>query len=424
MADTTNQQERAHADAGFSGAERYMACPASVTKARGKFRPSTIYSRKGTFLHELSEIIIHGQPIPDTIQVEDDVFDVTPEDIEIVTAYTRYAEILRDTADRLYIEERVTLDYFYPNGMPEPVFSHLDLGAYQSNGGHPILTLADLKGGRGYLVSAENNAQLRGYALALLGRVLSEGLQKPETIRLVIVQPHDYGSPIKSETITCDELLEWFRDELDPALRRLAANDQTESAGKWCRWCARAGECHALTRTAMETARLAFAAAPLPAKYTGGGAVSGGKEPPEPTELSNDDLAAILDKAEIIESWIEKVRATASNRIDHGQRVPGWKLVAKRAQRKWADAEKAEKALMMQAPISEIFTRKLKSPAQAEALLKTKAMTKEGIAVFLAPLVSKESSGTTLVPADDPRPAVDTSAAAAFAANPIKLGSK
>ena len=81
--------------------------------------------------------------------------------------------------------------------------------------------------------------------------------------------------------------------------------------------------------------------------------------------------------------------------------VPGYKLVAKRAIRQWVDESKAEAALLNAGLTpAQFFKQEIISPAQAEKLLKkSKQALPDEIVVAV-------SSGSTLAPEDDPRPAV------------------
>jgi hypothetical protein len=81
--------------------------------------------------------------------------------------------------------------------------------------------------------------------------------------------------------------------------------------------------------------------------------------------------------------------------------VPGFKLVAKRATRQWADDDQALVAMLNEGiPESELLTSKVISPAQAEKVLK-----KHGKQLPANQVVAV-SSGSTLVEDSDPRPAV------------------
>ncbi len=106
----------------------------------------------------------------------------------------------------------------------------------------------------------------------------------------------------------------------------------------------------------------------------------------------------ILNAADRLEEWIGRVREHAFNVLNQGGEVQGWKLVAKRSTRKWADeatvTKKAKKCFGDKA----FTTPELLSPAQMEKQIK---ISKQ----FVADNTVSTSSGSTLVRADDPRPA-------------------
>jgi hypothetical protein len=57
--------------------------------------------------------------------------------------------------------------------------------------------------------------------------------------------------------------------------------------------------------------------------------------------LDTQALGAALKTAEVLEGWIEDLRSLATRVLEGATPVPGWKLVAKRATRKWIDEDKA-----------------------------------------------------------------------------------
>jgi hypothetical protein len=212
-------------------------------------------------------------------------------------------------------------------------------------------------------------------------------------VKLTVVQPRTAGPPVQSVTLGAGELWVWQAEVLEPALQRIADDDKTETPGPHCRWCVRAGECKALAAMAQVEARAAFA--PDPAQVVAG--------------LTNADLSHALDKAELISAWINLVRAEASQRADHGQVIPNWKLVPKRAMRKWTDDNDALAALNVAGvPLHEVV--KVVTVAAAERAMKAHKKSMDP----LLPLIVKESSGTTLVRDDDVRPGVDMSARKIF----------
>jgi tRNA A37 threonylcarbamoyladenosine synthetase subunit TsaC/SUA5/YrdC len=116
--------------------------------------------------------------------------------------------------------------------------------------------------------------------------------------------------------------------------------------------------------------------------------------------LDADALAAAVRDADVLEDWIKDVRALAHQMLEQGLPVPGFKLVPKRATRQWVDEDFAKQTLAMRLPPEELMVSKLISPAQAEKLLKKQKLELPG------ELVVAISSGNTMAPESDPRPAV------------------
>ena len=110
-------------------------------------------------------------------------------------------------------------------------------------------------------------------------------------------------------------------------------------------------------------------------------------------DLSNDDLSHALDKAELVVAWVNLVRAEASQRADKGETIPNWKLVPKRAMRKWTDDNDALAALNVAGvPLHEVV--KIVSVAAAERAMKAHKKKMD-------PLLAVDREG---VERDDPGP--------------------
>jgi hypothetical protein len=115
----------------------------------------------------------------------------------------------------------------------------------------------------------------------------------------------------------------------------------------------------------------------------------------------------VLDLAEVArlrlvlkgwEKWGEEADERIQHELEHGTKVPGWKLVAKRAIRQWKDETKAVlKFKNLRIPSTAYMVTKLISPAQAEKILPKNVV---------AELADPVSSGNTIAPEGDKRPAV------------------
>jgi len=104
----------------------------------------------------------------------------------------------------------------------------------------------------------------------------------------------------------------------------------------------------------------------------------------------------------LLKALIERIDAYAYAEVREGRAPEGYKLVEKRATRKWRDEHTVAMELgKLGLTQDELFApREVKSPAQLEKIERIK-----GNKEVLAPFIIKESSGLVLVPNDDKRPA-------------------
>jgi hypothetical protein len=190
-------------------------------------------------------------------------------------------------------------------------------------------------------------------------------------IECIIVQP-----PEIRRWVTTPERIKAFENELKMAVQIAQKPNAPLQHGEHCRWCAAKPVCPKMTGAVDRALMLKI------------------------EELDAEQIGGYLKNADILEQWITDLRALAHQVLETGKPVPGWKLVAKRATRQWVDEELAAKELMNDLSADELYTKKLLSPAQAEKLLKKQK--KELPASHVVAI----SSGSTLAPVDDPRPAV------------------
>jgi hypothetical protein len=192
--------------------------------------------------------------------------------------------------------------------------------------------------------------------------------------------------------------------EADLAAAALATEDPDAplNAGEWCRFCKAAAVCPENRRRNLEAAQASFPEI----------AEDGEVKTDTVAKLSPARMAAVLKEADTIGNWVKAVQAYAHNEAMNGNPIPGFKLVEKRATRRWKNPEDIA-ATLDEAGLSaeEIWAEpKLRSPAQLEKVV--------GRAAFEAfgEHVEKASSGLNLVPEDDKRPAAKQSAVDQFSA--------
>lgn len=135
-----------------------------------------------------------------------------------------------------------------------------------------------------------------------------------------------------------------------------------------------------------------------------------------PEHLSLGEVYALgLTLKETLEPMLSAVAADAQAFLEAGGDVPGWKLVPKKAGHDgWEDPDKAEKFLGRQGiPLEERRVTKPITPAVARTKLKALGKLDDKGAKALAKYVKVGvSSGHTMAPEGDNRPAVDTTASA------------
>ena len=397
----------AHSKIGASSMSRWAACPGSVRLSAGIESRSSKYAEEGSAAHALAELCLLRAHAPeryrgwtvgrnakgahflvgDKPEPHAAVFahQVTEEMVEAVGVYVGYVQGLHSFPwTTLDLEQRVDLSALHPG-----LFGTADAVVYRAD--TRTLDVVDYKHGAGVPVEVQYsdgslNPQLLYYALGALMQ-----LGKPVSdVRLTVVQPrcaHPQG-PIRTATVRASWLmLDWAQDLVEAAQATEAA-DAPLVAGSHCRWCPASASCPALVKQAQALARDDFA---VPAEA--------------------DDLAAALALIPSLEAWIKAVREKAYEEAMAGRSPAGWKLVPKRAVRKWRDEAEAVDALLIYGfDDQDIYNLALKTPAQI-----AKALGKANAGV-LDSLVVKESSGMTLAPEiDDRQPVTRRTAQEEFA---------
>ena len=116
-----------------------------------------------------------------------------------------------------------------------------------------------------------------------------------------------------------------------------------------------------------------------------------------PVNLEHIEVAAILDKADQLSSWVEDVKEYALAEALSGTHFDGYKVVAGRANRKYADESAAAAAVI--AAGADPYEKKLLGITAMTALL-----VKKKFEEILGGLVIKPQGKPVLVKADDKRP--------------------
>jgi len=353
---------------GGSTAKRVMACPGSVNLcAKMPPKPSSVHADRGTLLHDAIAMLLDGK-VESVIGMEYNGIILTQElyDEKIAVALEKLDEIDPDKRMEYAVESRVGFGDLLPG-----VFGSADLLGRIGN----RAIVLDWKFGDGVVVDAVENAQGMFYAAA--------SMRTPETqwvfdgadeVEIIIVQP-----PMMRRWVTTPERIAKFERDLVLAVKAAQRPAAEFNAGDHCRWCAAKPVCPLLTGKLER-------------------AVATKVKAIDPEKMQHALAMAIL-----AEEWAKSVREMAQTMLENNAPIDGWKLVPKRATRQWVDAAAAEKALKeMGLDPTELIVTELKSPAQIEKVLKKRQLELPHDQVVAV------STGNTIAPESDPRPAVLT----------------
>ena len=353
---------------GGSTAKRVMNCPGSVALVQKMPpQPSSKYADEGTLLHNVIAEIVMTDKHPEEFlhtKYNDQVLTLDLIDNKLVPALAALDVIDPNKEMEIEAEIRVGFGDLLPG-----VFGSTDLIARIGN----RAVVLDWKFGDGVAVEVEENPQLMFYAAAAMRTEEAKWAFKDvEEIEMVIVQP-----PQVKRWVTTPARIAQFEKDLVKAVKLAQQPNAELKIGDHCRWCAAKPVCPHMSGAVDRALKTQLE----------------GLDPPT--------INAYLKNADMLEQWINDLRALALQMLDSGARLPDYKLVAKRATRQWTDEDKAKVALFAYGLTeSEVLETSIISPAKAEkALKKRKQALPDDLVVAI-------SSGNTLASADDPRPEV------------------
>lgn len=385
---TEKHETRSHSSRGASGAHRWIACPGSVAAQAGLPNTSNEAAARGTAAHELADKCLqNGYDAErfrgDVIVVEKWSFEVDDTMIEGVQLYLDTCRADVEVGDQYFTETTFDLSHLYPG-----MFGTNDWCVYKPK--QRRLIVRDYKNGYG-IVEAAFNWQLIYYGIGA-----AHSLKLPiDTITVSIVQPnapHVLG-PVREWTFDALDLVD-FEIELAAAAKRSADPNAPRIAGDHCQYCLAAHDCPALTAQQMK-----FAAAEFD---------------PLVVDVKVEKLTQLLDAATMMEARLSAAWALAQNLAEQGVEIPGYKLVERKTRRKWSIEDESERNAAIEAyaadkvhDVADLYTRKLKSPAQIEKVLKAPRGGKDALlAEFNRKFTTRPPGGKTLARDVDPRVAL------------------
>lgn len=369
-----------------SAAHRWLRCPGSVALCAAlPPAPDTVYSREGTFAHSCAADLLLGKDPADRTDGEfacDETMLGHLRQYRDVIHAIRLADDV--AAEDVWIEQRVALS--------QSCWGTAD--CVMLSRANRRLHVVDLKYGAGVLVPADGNEQLMIYgaaALVSLGVDLGD-VGDVDEVELHIVQPRraDAEGNVHRSVAISRRALAAFAVRTILAASAIVEGDVPDlRPGDHCMFCPGRASCPELRTLATRTMQEVVAP----------------RGAPEPSVMTNEQCSEVLDRAEMLETWIKAVRGEVERRLLAGEPVPGRKLVEILGHSKWVD-EGAAVSLLRQRGADPYVEPKLVSPAEAARRIG------RGGKDAVAPLVTRPVTGLRVVHQDDKRPAVTSATAA------------
>lgn len=369
-------EEKGHALLSSSGAHRWLNCTPSARLEREFDDNSGEAAAEGTAAHALSEhklrraLKLRSQK-PVSKYDSDEMDNYTDGYVEFVLEIIEQAK--QTCIDpKVLIEQRLNFSKYVPDG-----FGTGDCLVIADG----TLHIIDFKYGQGLLVEAEDNPQMKLYALGALE--LFDGIYDIVSVAMTIYQPRREN--VSTHTVFKESLYQWADEVLQPLAQLAFVGSGEYCSGDWCRFCRAAVKCRARAEEKLKLTQLEFALPPL---------------------LTDAEIEDVLAKLDELTAWASDIRAYALEAaIHHGKQWNGFKLVAGRSNRKYASEEKVAETVKA-AGYHDIYRQSLITITEMERL-----MGKQKFNEILGGLIEKPHGKPSLVLLSDKRPAINASSA-------------
>lgn len=391
--------DKEHALLSASSAHKWLKCPPSVRLEEGFEDKTSEYAEEGTLAHAIAELKARNyflEPMTKRkFNSEMKKLEKNERYNEEMQSYTdEYLDYLKEIALKSKVKPTVAVEMKVDYGKyAKDGFGTADCVIILENELHII----DFKYGKGVPVSAEENPQLKLYALGTLEKYRI--IYPIKAIHLHIVQPRINNI---SEYILDRTALElWGDTVVKPAADKAYMGIGDFVPGDQCRFCKAKGCC-----TARATKNLKAIEDFKPVDYNA-------KDKKISLDkvakgiLSTDEIGTILTETADVEAWIKDLKSYALDRILKGESVQGWKAVEGRSNRVITDLDKAFE-IIKDYGIDEalLYERKPIGITELE-----KVLTKKTFNDLIGDYVEKPKGAPTLAPETDKRESYKLSSA-------------
>ena len=323
--------------------------------------------------HSLGEIKLRhhfGQIGIEEYEREYEIIKSTPyynDDFEAnVDNYVLYVRSQIGEGDTPLFEQRVDFSDWVPDG-----FGTADVVILSKH----AIRVIDLKFGKGIPVHAQDNPQLRLYALGAYSKFKDEFPDLKE-VSYTIHQPR--LDSISTDGTTISKLVDWANYFVKPKAKKAWGGAGEFLPGDWCGFCRAKAQCRARSDYNTELARQEFK---------------------EPALLTEEEVSEVLIKAQNLKTWCNDVEEFALNRaVEQSIVPPGFKLSTTVTHRKITDSALAATVLVEKGMSPDAIWEqpKLKSIAALEKL-----SAKGQVVSWLGELVQRPEGVPKLVKAKE-----------------------
>lgn len=396
-----------HAIMSPSSASRWTICPGSVVLTKDLPRTSSEFADEGTAAHELAAWCLNDPDTDPAAHISKQIFvgerTFTIDD-EMADNVQVYVDLVRSIPGDMYVEQKMPI-----NQITGEDGAHGTADAVIVSGN--LLTIVDLKYGRGVEIDADDNLQLLIYAAAAVDTF--DILGEVEHVRMIISQPrrhhtsdwvipvHQLGARIGDVRVAAGIVRGslQFADDNNGDVKRA----DLHPGEKQCRWCDAKGTCPALAQHVVNTVADDFVDLTKPIA----------DQMDIARTMDNETLGNCLQAVELIESWCESIRKTVHTELMTGNTVPGFKVVSGKAgSRKWQNADEAEALFKsMRLKVEDMYDFKLISPTTAEKLKKAGTIGPRQWPKVEAE-ITRVDGAPVVVPVSDKRPPLAVKASA------------
>ena len=361
-----------HAVLSASGSHRWLNCTPSARLELEFENTGSEAAREGTAAHALCE---HKLKRALHMRSKRPVSDYDSDEMEECTdAYAEFVMEQYEAAKQVckdpvvLIEQKLDFSCYVPDG-----FGTGDCLIISDDKLHII----DFKYGMGVLVEAEDNPQMKLYALGALA--VYDALYDIREVSMTIFQPRREN--VSTWTVPVEDLKAWAENELKPRAKMAYDGEGEYLPGEWCTFCRAAVRCRARAEEKLRLAQTEF------------------RMPPLLTDAEIEEILAVLPD---LTKWANEITAYALDAaLNHGKEWNGFKVVEGRSVRKYRD-EAAVAEAAKEAGYKDIYRQSLIPLTEMQRL-----MGKDKFEEILGGLIYKAPGKPTLVPKSDKRPAVN-----------------